>query len=107
MTAAEWISEPPNPSASLLRVELVNNRLWSVGEGKEKMGDTETNKLTSTKYVNLQAFFFFFARAPSFVCRWRFQGVPFLQHQPSYSNAAHLTGEDNIKKGISRNGSRQ
>lgn len=33
------------------------------------------------------------------------RGVPFLQHQPSYSNAAHVTGEDNIKKGISRNGS--
>lgn len=65
----------------------------------------ETNKLTSAKYVNVQAFFFL--RARSFVCRWRFQGVPFLQHQPSYSNAAHLTGEDNIKKGISRNGSRQ
>lgn len=40
-----------------------------------------------------QVFFFFF---------------PLLllsRHQPSYSNAAHVSAEDNIKEGISRNGS--
>lgn len=29
------------------------------------------------------------------------------RHQPSYSNAAHVSAEDNIKEGISRNGSRR
>ena len=32
------------------------------------------------------------------VCRFRFGSQQFSQHQPSYSNAEHLTGKDNIRK---------
>ena len=71
--------------------EHVNNQLWPLAGGKERR---ETTKLRKCECVLWECF----VGAPSFICRWRFRGVPFLQHQPSYSNAAHLTGEDNVKK---------
>lgn len=59
--------------------------------------------------------FFFFPEVDLLVCRWRESGdfiffFSFLllsRHQPSYSNVAHVSAKDNIKEGISRNGSKR